>query len=47
MGNSISFDTWGLLVTGVVITVLWLAFRRMFPKEPPAGSAPKKPDDPK
>jgi hypothetical protein len=28
-----SFDSWGLIVTGVVITVLWLAFRRMFPEE--------------
>jgi hypothetical protein len=29
----LSFDSWGLVVTGVVITVLWLAFRKMFPEE--------------
>ncbi len=36
-GSGISFDTWGLLATGVLITVIMLAFRKMFPKEPPGG----------
>jgi len=30
----ISKDTWGLIAMGVVITVLWLFFRRIFKDEP-------------
>jgi hypothetical protein len=30
-----SWDTWGLIVIGVMVLVLWLAFRRMFPEEKP------------
>jgi cbb3-type cytochrome oxidase subunit 3 len=29
----ISFDTWGLIVIGVLVLVIWLAFRRMFPED--------------
>jgi len=29
----ISFDTWGLIVIGVLVLVIWLAFRRLFPEE--------------
>jgi hypothetical protein len=37
----ISWDTWGLIAMGVVVTALWLYFRRIFPDEPPGGD--KKP----
>jgi len=36
-------DTWGLIVIGVLITVLWLAFRRL--KQ--LADAPEKKDEPK
>jgi hypothetical protein len=36
----ISFDTWGLIVIGALVLVLWLAFRRMFPQDPPASGKP-------
>ncbi len=53
MGNPsdapmISWDTWGLIATGVVILVLWLAFRRIFAEKPSAApdATPKdKPGD--
>jgi hypothetical protein len=35
----ISWDSWGLIATGVVILVLWLAFRRIFREKP--GDEPK------
>jgi hypothetical protein len=38
--SAISFDTWGLLLTGVLITLIMLAFRKMFPKDPPEGGPP-------
>jgi hypothetical protein len=31
----ISWDTWGLITIGVLVLVLWLAFRRMFPEDQP------------
>lgn len=35
-----SWDTWGLIVIGLMVLVLWLAFRRLFPedKDPPTGN---------
>jgi hypothetical protein len=32
--TSLSKDTWGLIAMGVLITVLWLYFRRIFKDEP-------------
>lgn len=29
----ISWDTWGLVAVGVLVTALWLFFRRMFPSD--------------
>jgi hypothetical protein len=29
----LSKDTWGLIAMGVLITVLWLWFRRIFPDD--------------
>jgi hypothetical protein len=32
---SISWDTWGLVAIGALVTGLWLFFRRSFPEDPP------------
>jgi hypothetical protein len=31
---TLTMDTWGLVAMGVVVTALWLSFRRLFPDDP-------------
>lgn len=43
----LSWDTWGLISMGVLVTVLWLLFRRLFDDGPPPPAPPPSPPPPK